>query len=226
MAECCDEFLEIHFIQKITQRINYLFIFAINNRRMNKTYRSAIAIILIACITSCKQTSKFAIDREPGIKIDSSLLGIWKAVEDTDSRNYFFVQTNYDVHGGTDNYFTIYDNNYYITYFNMHGKNPLYQQWSVFLSQVGRHRFLNIGDVNTELGGYIFLSLIKATNDSLTTAVVADTMLKYANSNKEVRKRIEKNMSTPAFCSDTLHLYKVSGYHLSLRGSMKIANPK
>jgi hypothetical protein len=128
------------------------------------------------------------------------------------------------------------DHYYYITYFNRHGKNPLYQQWHSFLSKVNNATFLNVpyryvpimnGHANgPSKVGFFFVRLIKISPafDSITTAVVSDTTLWQLTSSKEVRDRLTKNMNKPTFYSDTLHFYKVSGYHLSLEESKQKAN--
>ena len=131
------------------------------------------------------------------------------------------------------------DHYYYITRMDAHGKNPHYQQWSVFLSKVNNATFLNIPyryvpskDGHFISGqtkqGFFFLRLIKinAAYDTITTAIISDTTLVHLTSSKEVRNRVEKNVNNPAFYSDTLHFYKVSGYHLFLRESVSKANPK
>ncbi len=128
------------------------------------------------------------------------------------------------------------DHYYYITYMNRHGTNPQYQQWSVFPSRVNNETFLNVpyryvpeknGHVNGQIKhGYFFVRLIKinAAYDTITTAIVADTTMSSLTGSEEVRSRISKNGNNPGFYSDTLHFYKVSGYHLSLTESGAKAN--
>ena len=138
------------------------------------------AILLAACIGGCKSYAKYAIDKAGEVKIDSSLLGSWKAVEDTDKANFILVQSSYDMFRpaqewhekdtaekrkdiyervkdtararfiwegeldkGDAQYYESYykflaenNCNYYITYFNRHGRNPLYEEWTGFLSDV------------------------------------------------------------------------------------------
>ena len=126
---------------------------------------------------------------------------------------------------------------YFVTLFTAHGKNPHYQQWDAFLSEVNNERFLNIDytyapyidgkyDRANETNGYFFVRLMKInTNyDSLTISVIADTTLKTLTSSKEVQKIIRKNLINPTFYKDTLHCYKVNGYHLDISESIKKAN--
>ena len=138
---------------------------------------------------------------------------------------------------------------YYVTRVDADGRNPHYYFWGVFLSTVGREMYFNVSylyqplpvkstappdpkewyaretySVADEESGYFFVHIINISHNSMTTAVVADTTLKYLTSAKEVRNRIEKNLNNPGFYSDTLHFYKVSSYHESLSGSMLRAN--
>ena len=198
-------------------------------------------VLLIGSAFGCKSVSKYTIDSKPLIKIDTGLLGIWKAKEDTDVSNYILVQNNYDVKHNLEEYkfgtYGIYDNCYYITYFNTHGKNPRYLQFNSFLSEVRKNKFLNVSYEyvpyrndhffrNEEVKGYFFVRLINvnASYDAMTIAIIADTTLKYLKNSKEVRTRITNNINKSTFYSDTLHFHKVSSYHLSLRESVNKAN--
>ncbi|MCW3121027.1 MAG: hypothetical protein JWQ38_519 [Flavipsychrobacter sp.] len=116
---------------------------------------------------------------------------------------------------------------YYITYFNHHGINPLYQQWTAFPSVVGNSKFLNVYYQDEHiLGGHFFVRLIHINKsyDSITTAIIADTTLDMLNNAKELRNRVTKNIKSPSFYSDTLHFYKANGYHLTLKGAVLKAN--
>jgi len=204
-------------------------------------YRYYIFVILFATfVYACKSVSKYAIDEKPGIKIDTNILGIWKAVEDTDRANFVLVQNNYDATHLQEEYkygsYAIYNNDYFITYMNMHGQNSLYHQFTSFLSKVKGTEFLNVTYSYSPYAdhkftgmtyeGFFFVRLIhiNASFDTITTAIVADTTIKNLKSNGEVRRRIAKNLNTASFYSDTLHFYKVSGYHLSSNESKLRAN--
>ena len=63
---------------------------------MNRYLQYFTVIAFAALMGGCERYAKFAIDKEPTIKIDSSLLGSWKAVEDTDKKNFILVQSSYD----------------------------------------------------------------------------------------------------------------------------------
>ena len=247
---------------------------------MKKHLHCFIAVLTLVFIWSCKSYSKYTIDEYPQVKIDSSLYGIWKAVEDTDKANFILVQSPYDIfhnfdwlyhldssqkraylldrfpkdtqwvkeemdhkidvatlYERYDNFIKKQDYYYYITYFSNHGKNPRYQQWSSFTSIVNNKEFLNIpyryvpmsdGRFLTEQqeDGYFFVRLININKayDTITTAIIADTKLKYLTSSKQVREHIEKNINKASFYCDTLHFYKVSGYHLFADKAMQTAN--
>lgn len=231
-----------------------------------------LGYLLITILTvSCKSYSKYPIDSNPLVKMDTSLLGIWKAEKDTSKANYILLQYAPDLHyapesspaqraarQGRDMKNTdtaaynrrmdsLYkaddmermktkDYTYYATYFNAHGKNPLYEQWSVYTSEINKVQFLNIPyrydpgfddkrpTTDPHIKGYFFVRIISKNNDKLTTALVADSTLKYLKSAAAVRERIAKNINNKHFYSDTLHFYKVSNYHRGLNGSMKRAN--
>ncbi len=106
----------------------------------------------------CRGYSKYTIDEKPQLIIDTSLLGIWKAIEDTDKADYILVQTSHDVfhrtvtkypeYSRSDAPFMDYKENknqyYFITRMDHHGINPHYQQWNAFTSYVNNATFLNI----------------------------------------------------------------------------------
>ena len=198
---------------------------------MNRYIQYCISILLITLIAGCKSYSKYTIDDRPLIKIDTSLFGTWKAREDTDTKNFILIQNFYDVahkykemHSDSSDEVKNKDFDYYITYFDRNGRNPHYQQWTVFLSKINSAIFLNSNYRYEETYGYFFIRLIKIVHDTITTSIVADTTLKYLTSSKEVRNRIAKNINNPGFYSDTLHFYKVNNYHLSLNEAVLKAN--
>jgi hypothetical protein len=118
---------------------------------------------------------------------------------------------------------------YYFTYFDNHGVNPRYQQWTVHTAKVNNNRFLNIeyrnpysADKNEK--GWLLVRIIKAKHDSITTAIVADKALKNLKSSKEVRSRITAKLNDRRFYSDTMHFYKINKYHFTLNKAIKLAN--
>lgn len=223
--------------------------------------KNSIYLLLLASVsflaTGCKSYSLYSIDEDPSVKIDEGLLGIWKAVEDTNKKDYILIQRHYDLHGNFDDthdkssmspemYATrkkgFEDKNkyeYYFTRMASNGINPLYENWPVFISEVMGMRFLNIQYRNLVIEngrwqrdkdeeGYFFVRLIRMnkSKDTLTTCIVADKSMKLLPNSETVRERITKNLKNPKFYSDTLHFYKVSGFHADLKESKKIANPK
>ena len=97
--------------------------------------------------SGCKSVSKFAIEQEPKIEIDTNFLGIWKAVEDTDKANFILVQSKIDlyktfidvynnmdsIYKDSSTYAECIDdlekrnaNLFYFSYMNRHGLNALY----------------------------------------------------------------------------------------------------
>src|ERR1044072_2472976 len=91
-------------------------------------FRPIFILLLAAGIQACDSYSKYKIDSKPLIKIDTGLLGIWKDKEDkgvAESISDEFL----DFKANGNHY-------YYITYMDAHGRNPHYQQWDAFLSDV------------------------------------------------------------------------------------------
>jgi hypothetical protein len=238
---------------------------------MSTFFKISVAILFTGLAAGCKSVSKFSIDDHALVKADSGLLGIWKAVEDTDKADYFLVQSPYDLFHHAEWWYNLdssqrreifikrfgekymedtmlgrvayYKNEtmfresyddfkrkqglyYYITRMDSHGENPHYQQFTAFISEIKKTKFLNISYHDENTDGYFFVKLIHISKgyDSITTAIVADTALGNLTSVKDVRSRLEKNMDKKRFYSDTLHLYKVNGYHSDLSGSASRAN--
>lgn len=125
-------------------------------------------LLLLVLITAagCKNYSKYPIDSTASVKPDSRLLGIWKAVEDTNSYDFFVVQKAEDIFDdfkkkwaqyklGSSQDKKIYDNAYneyivhkdhylYLTRMVDSGRGDRYRQWGSFISVVGNQQFLNI----------------------------------------------------------------------------------
>lgn len=185
---------------------------------------------LLMVVSGCKGYSTHAIDENALNKIDTNLLGIWRVAEDTDRRNFIYVERNYDVHHFSRDYgtrkFKQYEHCYYLTYMNRHGKNARYEQWLAFTSDINGTRFMNITYRN-DGEGFFFVRFIKrsANRDTITTCMVADTNLRYLPDSKAVRKKITGSINDPVFYSDTMHIYKISSFHADLRQSMLKANP-
>jgi hypothetical protein len=203
---------------------------------MKRLFQLVSILLFTLFMVCCKSYSKYTIDEKPLIKIDTGLLGIWRAIEDTDKANFILVQNNYDVKHRLADYNPD-DYSYYITYMDRHGKNPHFQQFATFISEIENIKFLNVlyhytpyvdhhFIENESASGYFFVRLIDLSADhrKITTAIIADTTLKDITSSKEVKTRIMKNINNPTFYSDTLHFYKVSGFHESLNESKSKVN--
>ncbi|MBX2907816.1 MAG: hypothetical protein KF744_17350 [Taibaiella sp.] len=65
---------------------------------MKNTLLSLGISLLAACLTGCQSYSKYTIDEKPIVKLDNNLLGIWKAVEDTNRYDYILIQNRRDVY--------------------------------------------------------------------------------------------------------------------------------
>ena len=267
---------------------------------MRKHVLNIILISIIAIFSQFKSIARYPIDESPLVKLDTGLLGIWKAEEDTVKGNFFFVQSTNDVMEAGIEWWNLdsskkrqrikevearimqdirdsnpgnetlignmrkrYDevnerrlhptredtmwflssneelrkkpDNYYITYFNHDGTNPCYQQFGMTISQINNYRFLNIdynhipegGTSQESIVGHFFVRIISmnSKNDLLTIAIVKDSTLYYLHNSASVRHRIENNLNKLSFYSDTLHLHKVSRYHLDISEAKRWANP-
>lgn len=212
-----------------------------------KTCIYAFAAFIILSIVGCRNFSNNSIDEVPIAKIDNKLLGIWKAVGDSDKKNYLLIQNSKDIFDhcreesygiyvskiSHNDYLDKTDKYYYLS--RISGKNSDYQykQFPAFLSTIGSSRFLNIEyhepteiDLSTIQNRYFFVKIIKVNRavDTIQIAVVADPSLKKLSSSKAVRSMIEKNINKAGYYSDTIRFYKVSNYHATLSGSIKEAN--
>lgn len=192
---------------------------------MNKILSASVLLIMIIA-TSCNY-SKYPIDKEPSVKVDEALFGIWKVQGDTDKANFILVQ-NSDDKSPPDKESL---NTYWVTYFNRSGTNRIYENFGAFLSNVGKERFINLGYWDraadgTDEDGYLLYRIIKtnAKGTSMTLAMVNDPALKNAKSAAEVREKVTKNINNKKFYSDTVELYSVSPGHYTQRQAVEKAN--
>jgi hypothetical protein len=208
---------------------------------MNKSIISAVTLFILLLCTACRSYSPYRLEMVPS-NIDTNLLGIWKAEEDTDRANYFLVQSEGYRYPETskfksDNRYLSTTSTYFITYMDHKGINPHYQQFSAWLSKIGQARFLTIlywhqkvdsaGEYYRDWG-YFFVRLIdfNAERKKLTTAIIADTTLPRIGSMDELRRLVQVNIEESTFYSDTMHLTKISDFHSGLSESQVYANPK
>ena len=140
------------------------------------------------------------IDKEPLLKINEDLVGIWKMREDTNYHDYFVVEKR---HGYA----------YSVTYMNRGGDNRTYEHFNAYLSEVGKMQFLNVqypGDV------YVLLKILSIGRNGfeMTAVAVSNVSLDKVSKPEEVRKIIEANINNPSFYKDTLHFRKKLPLHV------------
>lgn len=241
-----------------------------------------LALIVIIFFASCKGYSKYPISEKGTIKVNENMFGIWKAVGDTNVKNYILIQSYDDVHysvaeirrdyGSVQRYEQHVDSfmyagtdlsaprevdtiaeieritksekeneiikhfAYWVTRFTVNGKNPHYQQWDMHEDKIKGSSFFTSDYRHMEQGtdgrfissskeeGYLTYKMLKASKDSFVVCVVADPAMKDLGSSDAVRERIERNINSRTFYSDTVHFYKVKGGHFGLNESMELAD--
>jgi hypothetical protein len=200
-------------------------------------YRMFLVVSAALAILSCKSYSKYPIDAQHNVELDTNILGTWKAVEDTDKMDYILVQSNYEVYPDARDkgspMYTKYENCYILTRTSNSGQNLNFEKWPAYFSQIGNERFLNMtyrytpfskntgADPDHREEGYFFVRIIHLNSkcDTMVTSVVADTTLKFLENSIQVRERISRNLYSPSFYRDTLHFYRVSKNHSSPKRS-------
>jgi len=205
-------------------------------------------ILVLFCffvsVCSCRNVARVAIDSKQVVKLDTNLLGIWKAAEDTNKKDFIFIQSCFDANENvwpylTDSVKKLKDYECYITRMDNGGHNPHYEQWGCFLSKVGSFTFLNVPYRNDNLKwserksttnlyeGFCFVRLVFISKgyDTITTAYVSDTTLCRFKTSQELRAYFTKNVTRSSFYCDTLHWYRVSHYHHQMVAAVKVANP-
>lgn len=218
---------------------------------MKKNLFFALAISVAATMTGCNNYAKYTIDEKPMVKPDRSLLGIWKPLGDKNPNNYLLIQDHIDLFNptgknvlaandaGEGKYSDYKSYNYYITQMEEKDGAPEFEEWTAFASKVNGATFLNLsasGLQTSDKDGvqegrseeeYFFVRLLSVNEEHnvFTVATVADTTLKLLKNSQQVRGYVAAHLNDPSFYSDTMRFYKVSGFHTSLKESMKIANP-
>lgn len=146
-----------------------------------------------------KFCAKFPLEEKPNIIVDTTLIAIWKLIEDVDEHNYFVVQ-RYNM------------NQYAFTYMNRGGSNRTYENVSAYFSKVGNSTFLTVPlyDHDTKSVGYFFSKVtdLDSRGWNMTLSLVADTTLKDITSRSSLVDRIEKNINNPNFYKAPVHLKK------------------
>lgn len=206
--------------------------------------KTVILPIVLLFLYGCGAISQHAIDEEPKLSIDLNYLGIWKALEDTSSENYFLIQSYRDVFPKVamydeikidEHYLTNKTKYIFITYMNNGGRNPIYQQFHAFFSKVNNSTFLNIsyngtGEPSSPKEGYFFARIasenFQLSTKTLILEIVTDARVSGAFSSDQLKSYFENNIEKTELFGRTLHLYKVSNYHTSIAGSKVAANRK
>ncbi len=168
---------------------------------MRKYILILTAFVGLLLATGCNRVSKYPIDDPARIKIDNTLLGKWVMKEDTLKTNYFVISKKDDF-------------KYNITYMNQGGTNRQYENFEAFISKINNTRFLNVQYYFGDTKGYFFLKLldVNEAGDEVTTATVIDSTMMDIAKPAEVRARITRNVSNPAFFADTAHFFKLKGF--------------
>ena len=180
---------------------------------MKKYFLYGCTVILVTCLLSwkgglnddadvtniAKVYSKYALDDQPRVPVDTNLIGIWKMQEDSDPHNYFVIEKYNDVQ-------------YVFTYMNREGSNRVYENMGAFSSNVNGTEFINATYLNWKgKSGYFLLKVIDKDKRGfdMTLAMVADTTLKDIGSSTELRDRISKNINNPAYFKKPVHFRKI-----------------
>lgn len=117
-----------------------------------------LKLAFISCaaylLSGCNGFSNYPLDKEPIVKIDASLLGQWRIVGDIDKDNFITIRKAGQWDGdkkfpamsanATEDIKKHEHHRYYVTYWNDHGKNPLYMDRTAFLSQLSGTTFINL----------------------------------------------------------------------------------
>ena len=159
-----------------------------------------IAFVFVVLFASCKE-SNYPIDANPALKVDSRLIGTWKA---RDIRgNSPVIDPPYVL--TKDN-----DFQYRVTIKEKDRGVDKEESTTAFLSKIDNALFMNVV-VKDDSGGYFFFRIlnIDAKNGKVTVASIADTSMVHLSSPAQVRARIAKNLNNPLFYKDTSLLVKV-----------------
>lgn len=163
------------------------------------------SVIAVCCLfAGCDPPalSKKPIDEKALLKMDESLLGIWKLRGDTDRLNHFVVRQE-----------PAYENAYSVTYMSNSGSNPLIDNGRVYFSDINGEKFINVhyNVISKERmdWGFLFVKVTRYGPDDIDGVVVNDPVLAKLTTSAEVRKQIAANMHKPGYyISDTVHLEK------------------
>ena len=162
-----------------------------------------LALVAISLLASCRD-ARYPIDAVPVMKIDTRLLGNWKAKDQKKhTKNDVVFDMIYSLTKQD-------DHQYLITVKGKDKKKDKPESTTAYLSEINKALFLNI-NVKDDSGGYVFLRILDVDVSAGIVKVtsIADTTMIQLASAKQVRERIAKNINNPAFYKDTTYLYKL-----------------
>lgn len=192
--------------------------------------------LLISGTLSCQNACRYPLDDSPQIKIDTTLLGVWRANEAI-FNDYFLVQSFDDMYRDIPEQYRndstmlaerkYKDYLYYITEVDT-GKGEV--NMIAFASTVNNTTIINLGN-HTPLRmrnlkhfarqgqAYVFMKL-KAMGNATNKMVLipyADTAMSGIKSPAEIRKRITSRINSKLYFGDSAVFTKVSNDHWNKR---------
>lgn len=140
---------------------------------------------------------KYSIDEKPIVRIDDHMQGIWKMAEDTNYNNYLIIEKDGDFE-------------YSITYMNRGGDNRGLEHGAFYFSEIGKAKFLVIGNWDENNRGYLFYKIDSVARGSwdVVLRLATDPALKEVKSREELRTLLTRNLNNPSFFGKELHFHK------------------
>ena len=195
---------------------------------MRRSISAALCPLLVVTVlaSACRGYSRHPVDSKPQEEIDERLLGKWRPLEDPDTENYVLVKTVENIHVSksrekhSENWKKgdlACDRCFYsMTYFDYHGRNPLFGGWEAFASKIKGNIFINLSYRDTTSGrrdkqGYLLLlvSRISPKSDTVSISVVGDPQITDLQASQSVRNYVEQNVTNPMLYSRTLHFVRL-----------------
>ncbi len=159
---------------------------------MKRHLQYIFAFLFIVLVAAC-DTARFPIDPTPNVKVDTRLLGTWRA-KGKHEEFTLIKQTDYT---------------YLILYRNR--KHDDMEKYPAFLSMVDSASFLNISSQDDSTSGYFFMRILNVNyiKNVVTAVSLSDSTLKDITEPAGVRERITQNLNNPAFYSDTTYFFRI-----------------
>lgn len=159
-------------------------------------FRSLVFAALLIFCAGC-DLSKYPIDDPAVVKIDTRLIGKWRAQEEGKHYATYTLSRMDDFH-------------YRISSRIKVKRSVQTDEYQGFLSEIDNVPFLNVFyKDDSGNGGYSILKVMDVRAKSIVVASIKDSTLKNLNSPKEVRERITNNLNNPLFFMDTTTLIRV-----------------